>query len=169
MGGRDAAAHEKGPFPAQEVDAVSGTRPFASAIKDRIGAGWAELLAGRTSPADILNVIFALAETALDKRQPQAVAERAAMRLWAGLRHSSYLKSLAGESQTQALQTYSSELQSEHPDLVTRFLDEEATKDRSLGASGRVAVPRATTRTSGQTQLQPVMLTVPSSIACCEV
>ena len=70
----DTAASEKGPHPAQEIENVSGARAFATAVKERFKAGWAELLTGRSTPADILNALFTMAETALDKRQP--IAER---------------------------------------------------------------------------------------------
>ena len=128
----DAAARQKEPFPAQEIDTVSGMRPLAAAFRDRIREGWAELLTGRATPADVLNVLFAMSEAALDKRQPQAAAERAAVRLGASIRHSGYLKSLEEESEALSLQTYGCELQAEHRDLVTRLLDEEAAKNLSL-------------------------------------
>ena len=127
----DVAAAEKGPPPTPEVETVAGVRPLATAFKERIRAGWAELLTGRATPADILNTLVAMAETALDKRQPPAVAERSSVRYGASLRHNAYLKSLSKETESQSLQSYSRELQSEHPDLVTRYLDEEASKERS--------------------------------------
>ena len=133
----DTAATDKGPSPATELDTVTGDRPFASAVRDRIRQGWAELLTGRATPADILNVLFAMSEAALDKRQSQAVAERAGVRLAASLRHSGYLNSLARESEPQALQVYGAILQTEHPHLVTQFLDEEATKERQGFRAGQ--------------------------------
>jgi hypothetical protein len=140
----DAAASDRGPMPVKEIDAVTGDRPLAIAIMERIRGGWAELLTARTLPADLLNTIYSMAEVAADKRYPQAVAERAAVRYSAGVRHLGYLKSLPMPDEYGAMTTYSAALQSEHPTLADRLLQEENTKPggNQPGISSRGAHPK---------------------------
>ena len=116
---------------------------------DRIRVGWAELLTGRATLADVLNVLFAMAETALDKRQPQSVADRAAVRLGAAIRHNAYLLAAPKETESQSLQVYGQSLQTEHPHPATRYLEEEASKgcktarrDKSSVAHFQLGEPR---------------------------
>jgi hypothetical protein len=87
-----------------------------------------------------------MAETALDKRQPQSVADRAAVRLGAAIRHNAYLLAAPKETESQSLQVYGQSLQTEHPHLATRYLEEEASKgcktarrDRSFVTGGPLA------------------------------
>jgi hypothetical protein len=142
----DAAAAERGPMPVKEIDAVTGDRPLAIAIMERIRGGWAELLTARTLPADLLNTIYSMAEVAADKRYPQAVAERAAVRYSAGVRHLGYLKSLPMSDEYGAMTTYAAALQSEHPTLADRLLQEENNKPGgNQPPSSRAAHPKVGT------------------------
>jgi hypothetical protein len=148
----DAAAADRGPMAVKELETVTGDRPLAIAIMERIRGGWAELLTGRTLPADLLNTLYSMAEVAADKRYSQAVAERAAVRYSAGVRHLAYLKSLPMSDEFGAMTTYSAALQSEHPTLADRLLQEESTKPGGSqpGSSSRGAQPRTQTGTSEQ-------------------
>jgi hypothetical protein len=89
-----AAAAHNGVPDTREVENVTGERPLAEAFCYRIRYGWAELLTGRACVADVLNVLFLMAQTALDKRQPEEVAARAAVRHAATVRHEAFLEAL---------------------------------------------------------------------------
>ena len=112
-------------------------RPFARALMEQIRTSWAELLTGRTSPADVLNVLFGMAEVAADVRQPAAVAEKAAVRYAAAVRHEAFLQALPQSSETQCLQAWAEVLKKQHPYLIDKLLDEEAAKQPSQ--AGRVS------------------------------
>ena len=81
------AARRQGPIPCPDTASVSATRPLATAICELIRGSWAELLTGRCVPADMLNLIFSMAQVALDPRYNSGVAEVAAVRFATSLRH----------------------------------------------------------------------------------
>ena len=64
----DAAAAAGGPVKCDELHAAAGERPLAKALCSYIRQGWAELLTGRATVADVLNVLYVLGDVALDRR-----------------------------------------------------------------------------------------------------
>ena len=107
---------------------------------DLIQQGWAELLTGRTVPADLLNLIFAMGEVAQDKRYTPQVAAAAATRLAAALKHEAYMESLSCKGEREALAKVSSVIQSHKKDssnLADRLLMEESLAAKSKPAGGQ--------------------------------
>ena len=120
------AATNQAPVQTQQLSSVIGDRPPSHAFLDRIRRGWAELLTGRCTTADLLHQLFSMSEIALDKRQSATVAERAAVRYVASHRHKAFLNSLCQGSETAALSVWGSTLSSENPHLASQLLEEES-------------------------------------------
>ena len=131
------AASAKSVVPVQQVDEAPESRAFAKAVVDTIQTGWAELLTGRATPADILNTIFSMAEVALDKRHSASAAERAAFRFGPSLRHEAFLAALPRASEAQVLTAWGEVLGKEHPYLATKLLEEETKKEQQPRAAAK--------------------------------
>ncbi len=132
----ESAAKHGAAVQCEELAAAPGPRTLASALKLRVQEGWAELLTGRAVPADILNVLFAMSQTACDSRFPAPIAEAAAARLSASVRHDAFLAALQAGSGAAALQAYSKHLATDHPFLVQRLAEEETSRPLGSAAGG---------------------------------
>ena len=127
------AASHHGVPDTKEIESVSGERPLAEAFLYRIRYGWAELLTGGACVADVLNVLFLMAQTALDKRQPADVAARAAVRHAATIRHEAFLEALQHQASGHAVESFGAFLARKNADIADRLLEEEGKKKGDKG------------------------------------
>lgn len=125
---------------------------------DTIRMGWAELLTGRATPADLLNALWGMAEVAADARQPVITAERAAVRYGASVRHKAFRAALPKGSEESALQAWSEVLRQEHPYLANKMLEEEGAKGPAGTRASRQAASAAKGDPSGKQDSEPYCL-----------